>query len=109
MVKLQGRWFEPFLVRFPLLKVKKGSVGDEQVRKRMVELGFAHEEREEVEVQRPFKNGDTAVSDSGGQEGVTLNEKLLLLVFTIIQLRLSPRGMSGLVLIPTRGTGQRIH
>jgi hypothetical protein len=35
MVKLQGRWFEPFLVRFPLVKVKKGTVSDEDIRKAM--------------------------------------------------------------------------
>lgn len=32
MVKLQGRWFDPFLVRFPLVMVGKGAVTDEIVR-----------------------------------------------------------------------------
>lgn len=35
MVKLQDRWFEPFLVRFPLVKLNKGSMNDEVIRERM--------------------------------------------------------------------------
>ena len=35
MVKLQGRWFDPFLVRFPLVKMEKGIITDEEVSKRM--------------------------------------------------------------------------
>ena len=34
MVKLQGRWFFPFLVRLPLVEVRKGSATDECVQKR---------------------------------------------------------------------------
>ena len=32
IVKLQGRWNKPFLVEFPLVKVKKGAVSDELLR-----------------------------------------------------------------------------
>ncbi|MGB7295228.1 MAG: DUF87 domain-containing protein [Candidatus Aminicenantales bacterium] len=35
IVKLQGRFFKPFLVRFPLFPLKKGIVSDELVRGRM--------------------------------------------------------------------------
>jgi len=35
IVKLQGRYFDPFLVKFPYIPVKKGSVADVDVRKRM--------------------------------------------------------------------------
>ena len=35
MIKLQGRWFDPFLVRFPLVKVDKGSTSDEMIRDQM--------------------------------------------------------------------------
>jgi hypothetical protein len=35
MLKLQGRWFDPFLVRFPLIKVSKGSTTDEMIKERM--------------------------------------------------------------------------
>jgi hypothetical protein len=32
LVKLQGRYFKPFLVKFPLLEVEKGSIGDEEIK-----------------------------------------------------------------------------
>jgi len=35
MVKLQGRWFDPFLVKFPLVRIEKGVITDEEVNKRM--------------------------------------------------------------------------
>lgn len=35
IVKLQDRWFDPFLVRFPLIKVNKGSVTDEMIKEMM--------------------------------------------------------------------------
>ena len=35
VAKLQGRWFKPFLVRFPLLKLDKGAVTDEIIRRHM--------------------------------------------------------------------------
>jgi len=38
MAKLQGRWFEPFLVKFPLVKIEKGTVTDEEVGERMKSL-----------------------------------------------------------------------
>jgi len=34
MVKLQGRWFFPFLVKLPLMPVAKGSVSDEAIARR---------------------------------------------------------------------------
>jgi hypothetical protein len=35
IVKLQGRWFRPFLVKFPLVPVSKGSITDDELCKRM--------------------------------------------------------------------------
>jgi len=35
VTKLQGRWFKPFLVKFPLVTLDKGSATDETVRGRM--------------------------------------------------------------------------
>jgi len=35
IVKLQGRWFSPFLVKFPLIKIKKGIVTDEMIKRKM--------------------------------------------------------------------------
>jgi len=57
MVKLQGRWFEPFLVRFPLVRLEKGAVTDRDVKARM-ERCVA-----EQGVFRPA--GDISGSDSG--------------------------------------------
>lgn len=34
IVKLQGRWFKPFLVKFPLVEVKKGLVTDEDLKRK---------------------------------------------------------------------------
>jgi hypothetical protein len=34
VVKLQGRWFFPFLVKLPLVRMRKGAVTDEDVRRR---------------------------------------------------------------------------
>ncbi len=36
ITKLQGRYFKPFLVKFPLFPLKKGIVSDEDVKQRMV-------------------------------------------------------------------------
>ena len=41
IVKLQGRWFKPFLVKFPLVEVKKGLVTDEDLKRKMI--GFSGE------------------------------------------------------------------
>ena len=38
VVKLQGRWFWPFLVRLPLIKVDKGNVNDQTIRERAMAL-----------------------------------------------------------------------
>jgi len=38
VAKLQGRWFKPFLVNFPLLRLDKGSVTDDALRNHMAEL-----------------------------------------------------------------------
>ena len=35
IVKLQGRWFSPFLVKFPLIEIKKGIVTDEMIQRKM--------------------------------------------------------------------------
>ena len=38
VAKLQGRWFKPFLVNFPLLRLDKGSMTDNALRNHMAEL-----------------------------------------------------------------------
>jgi DNA-binding MarR family transcriptional regulator len=78
MVKLQGRWFEPFLVRFPLLKVRKGAVTDEDVRDRMEHAGFGPEGEEPAPatLSEPTQLPD---SEQEGRGRVTDNERILLL------------------------------
>lgn len=34
-VKLQGRWFEPFLIKIPLIRIKKGVVTDKAIKAKM--------------------------------------------------------------------------
>jgi hypothetical protein len=57
MVKLQGRWFDPFLVRFPLVRLEKGIVTDEIVGSRM--KSFYEGRSEQImscsEVSGPFQ------------------------------------------------------
>jgi len=36
VAKLQGRWFFPFLIKLPLVRVKKGSVTDDHIRRRLL-------------------------------------------------------------------------
>jgi hypothetical protein len=38
IIKLQGRWFRPFLVKFSLIPIKKGLMTDGQLRQRMDKL-----------------------------------------------------------------------
>ncbi|MBN1156130.1 ATP-binding protein [Candidatus Woesearchaeota archaeon] len=40
IVKLAGRIFSPFLVRFPLMKIKKGSVSDAQIAEHMAKRSY---------------------------------------------------------------------
>jgi len=42
MVKLQGRWFLPFLVKLPLVELDKGSVTDAQIRRKAQTLLADH-------------------------------------------------------------------
>jgi hypothetical protein len=36
VAKLQGRWFFPFLIKLPLVQLKKGSVTDDHIRRRLL-------------------------------------------------------------------------
>ncbi|MCK5560057.1 MAG: hypothetical protein KAJ51_05665 [Thermoplasmata archaeon] len=38
VVKLQGRYFEPFLAKFPLFNIKKGVIKDCQIKSKMREF-----------------------------------------------------------------------
>lgn len=94
IVKLQGRWPEPFLVRFPPLGVKKGAISDEILKRRtqrFIEQNkglFSAQESEiepeesRVEVFRDFRGSGKerlAREDScGGPDGLRKSEILLL-------------------------------
>ncbi len=63
IVKLQGRWFRPFLVKFHLVKVKKGMVTDEELKRRMQGLsGYSEDilpdkdKEEDIRVLQPGDN-----------------------------------------------------
>ena len=81
MVKLQGRWFEPFLVRFPLVRVEKGSVTDEEIK--FIMKGFWREIevfRDEEGILEPKSEENKvfrAVSGEG-KEGIKPLEKALI-------------------------------
>lgn len=69
MVKLQDRWFEPFLVRFPLMKLQKGSLTDGMIKERMA--GFYDGFRGDSDVRRHFEAGESeteAIRDFRGTE-----------------------------------------
>jgi hypothetical protein len=78
MVKLQGRWFEPFLVRFPLVRVKKGTVTDEDVVAAM--SGF-WKERPEPEPEQTEVGGEIHTAEEQAnsvQDEMPKNARLLL-------------------------------
>jgi len=82
MVKLQGRWLEPFLVRFPLVKVRKGSVSDEDVAKAMKAWMEAFMPREKLLDRisqasrdfRPFRTEEKPQEDKPKNLGVSALE-----------------------------------
>ena len=56
IVKLQGSWFSPFLVKFSLIKIKKGIVTDEMIRRKMrshsgYSKGWYREDKELSQIQ----------------------------------------------------------
>jgi len=72
MVKLQGRWFEPFLVKFPLVKVPKGKVTDEMIKEGMGKLKEVFMPREILSEEKT--QGKAVFSEL--LEGEKITEKL---------------------------------
>jgi hypothetical protein len=58
IVKLSGRWFNPFLIRIPLLVQAKGMITDEEIRNKMELKGFSPLSREE-RLDREYWSGKT--------------------------------------------------
>jgi len=48
IVKFQGRWCRPFLVKFPLVKVQKGSVTDDMLIKKMEQFFQSQKELKDI-------------------------------------------------------------
>lgn len=85
MAKLQGRWFDPFLVKFPLVRIEKGIVTDGEVSKRMEGAFKPHPEvsmkQEEItETESPGKEVFRDFLGGGKKEerGFSESEVLLL-------------------------------
>ncbi len=78
MVKLQGRWFEPFLVKFPLVKVRKGQVTDEDIAERMERAGFKAFGKEKVYGHVLKRPENVLKMSESGPVTLTKNEEILL-------------------------------
>ncbi|MBU0515440.1 MAG: hypothetical protein KJ621_11765 [Proteobacteria bacterium] len=78
MVKLQGRWFEPFLVRFPLVRIKKGVVTDGDVVAAMRGFWASRPDEEPVEKKVEAEDQPEKESVDDIKEDVPENARLLL-------------------------------
>jgi len=66
MIKLQGRWYDPFLVRFSLVDVKKGSFSDTKIKERM--KPFQKDIRSDSDVFRPQEEKTEVFRDFRSRE-----------------------------------------
>ncbi len=64
VVKLQGRWFWPFLVKVPLVSIKKGTVTDARLKK-----AAARMKGDLYSLQRSYEGSSRAVSTQDSQSG----------------------------------------
>ena len=89
VVKLQGRWHEPFLARFPIVRLKKGVITDRIVKERMARFYGKHSElimAGNGDYRRGESERKSYRSYSGGEKRenkekeaiLTTNERLLL-------------------------------
>jgi len=79
IVKLQGRYFKPLLVKFPLFPLKKGIVSDEDIKKR---IGGYSEESEVVragkELNRLIRTVESLVNKEGAEVVLAEDERRFL-------------------------------
>jgi hypothetical protein len=79
IVKLQGRYFKPFLVRFPLFPIRKGAVSDSDLLRRN---GGSSEENEVVrldkEIKKLVRSVEGLVNKEGKQVVLTEDERRFL-------------------------------
>lgn len=75
-VKLQGRWFEPFLIKMPLVRVKKGLVTDEVIKAKM---GGYFTYFQPVEAKEGDLGGISAAHKSEMEKDITNIEKRFII------------------------------
>jgi len=79
IVKLQGRFFKPFLVRFPLFPLKKGIVSDELVRDRMAGCyGESEVVRAQNEIEKLVRTVEGLVKKEEKEVVLTADERNFL-------------------------------
>jgi hypothetical protein len=77
MVKLQGRHFEPFLVRFPHVKIQKGIINDGEVSRRMEGIFETYkEEIRETKAQTAPVQAWEGISEPASEEKNKIREKV---------------------------------
>jgi DNA-binding MarR family transcriptional regulator len=80
IVKLQGRHFKPFLVRFPLFPIKKGNVTDEEIKRKMKGCsGEGKEIRIQEEIKRIIREIEGLVKKEGEKVVLSENERKFLI------------------------------
>ena len=86
--KLQGRIFKPFLLKIPLIKLKKGTITDEKVKEEMKSYHKFTENREIIEKQgfsgslqenKPGNANPEVVSVIRDEDKLSVNEKIILI------------------------------
>ena len=76
IVKLQGRYFKPFVVRFPLFSIEKGSVSDEEIRRRMSGCKEESEEvRLDIEIEKLVRSFEGLVKEIENSFGIEKGEQ----------------------------------
>lgn len=77
VIRLQGRWFEPFLVRFPLVRVRKGAVSDEDVRKLMKRFVTENRGNENSQIRMSAESDKNTPREESRQQ-IPVNARVLL-------------------------------
>lgn len=80
IAKLQGRYFKPFLVKFPLFPIKKGTVADKEIKMKM---GGCSEESEVVragkEINKLIRSIEGLVNKEEKEEILTEDQRRFLI------------------------------
>jgi hypothetical protein len=80
IVKLQGRFFRPFLVKIPLFPVKKGIIADEDIKREITNCkGESGVVRVDEEINRIVRLIRSVLKEGEKEAGPTENEKKFLI------------------------------